>query len=134
MGPMESDEFLPGPLPESLGLQVRFLREANQLKGVLRQSSILDGTRKENSAEHSWHLALMAQVLRDYTPPGLPQPGPVRPRRTGQDRVAFSMTPAARRSPWRPWIPAAARSSRSCSAVSPISRASAPWSCASVKR
>ena len=37
---------------------------------MLRQSSILDGTRKENSAEHSWHLALMAQVLGGYAPPG----------------------------------------------------------------
>ena len=50
--------------------RLRFLREADQLKGVLRQSSILDGTRKENSAEHSWHLALMAQVLGGYAPPG----------------------------------------------------------------
>jgi 5'-deoxynucleotidase YfbR-like HD superfamily hydrolase len=53
-----------------LDSQLRFLREADQLKGVLRQSSILDGTRKENSAEHSWHLALMAQVLGGYAPPG----------------------------------------------------------------
>jgi putative hydrolase of HD superfamily len=56
----------PGPL----GRQISFLREADQLKGVLRQSSILDGSRKENSAEHSWHLALMAQVLGGYAPPG----------------------------------------------------------------
>jgi putative hydrolases of HD superfamily len=53
-----------------LDSRLRFLREADQLKGVLRQSSILDGTRKENSAEHSWHLALMAQVLGGYAPPG----------------------------------------------------------------
>src|SRR5450755_395754 len=46
-----------------LDSHLRFLREADGLKSVLRQSSILDGTRKENSAEHSWHLALMAQVL-----------------------------------------------------------------------
>jgi putative hydrolase of HD superfamily len=56
--------------PESLRRQARFLREADQLKGVLRQSSILDGSRKENSAEHSWHLALMALVLGGYAPPG----------------------------------------------------------------
>ncbi len=54
------------PLDSCLG----FLREADRLKGVLRQSSILDGSRKENSAEHSWHLALMAQVLGGYAPPG----------------------------------------------------------------
>ena len=62
--------LVPGTGPESLRRQARFLREADQLKGVLRQSSILDGSRKENSAEHSWHLALMALVLRDYAPPG----------------------------------------------------------------
>jgi putative hydrolases of HD superfamily len=71
---MESAATHPGPVPgtgpESLRRQARFLREADQLKGVLRQSSILDGSRKENSAEHSWHLALMALVLRDYAPPG----------------------------------------------------------------
>src|SRR5580698_8905724 len=49
-----------------LDSRLRFLREADHLKGVLRQSSILDGTRKENSAEHSSHLALMAQVLGVY--------------------------------------------------------------------
>jgi 5'-deoxynucleotidase YfbR-like HD superfamily hydrolase len=53
-----------------LDSHLRFLREADGLKSVLRQSSILDGTRKENSAEHSWHLALMAQVLGGYAPPG----------------------------------------------------------------
>src|ERR1700722_12084170 len=77
---MESAATSPGPGPgtapepdagpEPLRRQARFLREADQLKGVLRQSSILDGSRKENSAEHSWHLALMALVLRDYAPPG----------------------------------------------------------------
>lgn len=71
---MESAAVPPGPPPEtrpqSLSRQARFLREADQLKGVLRQSSILDGSRKENSAEHSWHLALMALVLREYAPPG----------------------------------------------------------------
>ena len=71
---MESDAVPPGlppeTGPESLPRQARFLREADQLKGVLRQSSILDGSRKENSAEHSWHLALMALVLREYAPPG----------------------------------------------------------------
>src|SRR5580692_1542048 len=60
----------PDTAPEPLRRQARFLREADQLKGVARQSSILDGSRKENSAEHSWHLALMALVLRDYAPPG----------------------------------------------------------------
>ena len=71
---MESAAVPPGPCrrpgQSPCARQARFLREADQLKGVLRQSSILDGSRKENSAEHSWHLALMALVLREYAPPG----------------------------------------------------------------
>jgi putative hydrolase of HD superfamily len=55
---------------EPLDSQLRFLLEADKLKTVLRQSTIIDASRKENSAEHSWHLALMALVLRDHSPPG----------------------------------------------------------------
>jgi putative hydrolases of HD superfamily len=54
------------PLERRLG----FLLEADRLKTVLRQSRISDGSRRENSAEHSWHLALMAVVLADHAPPG----------------------------------------------------------------
>ena len=50
--------------------QIRFLLEADRLKTVVRQSPITDGSRRENSAEHSWHLALMAQVLAGHAPPG----------------------------------------------------------------
>jgi 5'-deoxynucleotidase YfbR-like HD superfamily hydrolase len=55
---------------QSLDAQLAFLREADRLKAVLRQSRIIDGSRRENSAEHSWHLALMALVLPEYAPPG----------------------------------------------------------------
>ncbi|MDR0342357.1 MAG: HD domain-containing protein [Nocardiopsaceae bacterium] len=54
----------------SLDQQFRFLLEADQLKGVLRQSPLADGSRRENSAEHSWHIALMAVVLAGHAPPG----------------------------------------------------------------
>ena len=53
-----------------LDSQLRFVLEADRLKSVLRQSTLLDGSRRENSAEHSWHLALMAVVLGQYAPPG----------------------------------------------------------------
>src|ERR1022692_4413617 len=46
------------------------LLEADQLKAVLRQSTLLDVSRHENSAEHSWHLALMALVLQGHAPAG----------------------------------------------------------------
>lgn len=49
-----------------LNQQLAFLREIDQLKTVLRQSPILDKSRRENSAEHSWHLAMYALVLAEY--------------------------------------------------------------------
>jgi putative hydrolases of HD superfamily len=55
---------------ESLGSQIRFVLEADRLKTVLRQSPITDRSRRENSAEHSWHLALMALVLAEHAPAG----------------------------------------------------------------
>jgi putative hydrolases of HD superfamily len=42
-----------------------FLAEIDALKIVTRQSKIADGSRRENSAEHSWHLAMFAMVLGD---------------------------------------------------------------------
>lgn len=46
--------------------QLRFLLEADRLKGVIRLNQIADGSRRENTAEHSWHLTLFAMVLQDY--------------------------------------------------------------------
>jgi putative hydrolase of HD superfamily len=43
--------------------QITFLRELDKLKQVYRQSPLMDNSRKENSAEHSWHVALAALVL-----------------------------------------------------------------------
>jgi putative hydrolases of HD superfamily len=56
--------------PQPLASQISFVLEADRLKTVLRQSPISDGSRRENSAEHSWHLALMAVVLAEHAPPG----------------------------------------------------------------
>lgn len=55
-----------GPAPEALAQHFRFLTEIDRLKGVLRQSPLIDLSRKENSAEHSWHLAMYALVLAPY--------------------------------------------------------------------
>lgn len=49
-----------------LGDQLAFLLEADRLKGIERMTRLLDGSRRENSAEHSWHLALFALVLHDH--------------------------------------------------------------------
>jgi putative hydrolase of HD superfamily len=50
----------------TLEKQLNFLREIDRLKTVIRQSPLLDKSRKENSAEHSWHLAIYALVLNEY--------------------------------------------------------------------
>ncbi len=43
--------------------QLSFLREIDQLKSVVRKSPLIDQSRRENSAEHSWHLAMYALIL-----------------------------------------------------------------------
>jgi putative hydrolase of HD superfamily len=53
---------------ERLSRQLAFLTECGRLKGVRRTTYLHDGSRPENSAEHSWHLALMA--LLGGLPPG----------------------------------------------------------------
>lgn len=54
------------PFPERLARQIEFLVEIDKLKGVLRRSYVLDASRLENTAEHSWHLAMMALVLAEH--------------------------------------------------------------------
>lgn len=48
--------------------QIQFIIEIDKLKSILRQTLLTDGSRQENSAEHSWHLAMMAIVLAEYAP------------------------------------------------------------------
>ena len=54
-----------------LTARLAFLTEADRLKLVDRASRITNNTRCENSAEHSWHLALYALVLGDLAGPGV---------------------------------------------------------------
>ena len=55
---------------ERLDQQIRFVREIDGLKGALRQTMLAGPGRRENSAEHSWHLAMMAVTLAEHAPPG----------------------------------------------------------------
>jgi putative hydrolases of HD superfamily len=57
-----------------LDQQLAFVREAGRLKSVLRQTVLADSGRAENSAEHSWHLAMMAIVLAEHAPAGTDLP------------------------------------------------------------
>lgn len=55
-----------------LSRQWDFIREIDKLKRVLRRTLLMDGSRYENDAEHSWHLAVMAVLLREHAnEPGL---------------------------------------------------------------
>ena len=49
--------------PGELSRRLAFLAEADRLKSVHRANTLVDGSRRENSAEHSWHLALYALIL-----------------------------------------------------------------------
>ena len=53
-------------LDGDLAAQLRFLLEIDALKHVERRTFVSDGSRRENSAEHSWHLAVMALVLSPH--------------------------------------------------------------------
>lgn len=50
--------------------QIAFVTEIDKLKTILRQTPLMDNSRRENSAEHSWHLALMALILGEYAEAG----------------------------------------------------------------
>ncbi|MBD2079411.1 HD domain-containing protein [Leptolyngbya sp. FACHB-17] len=52
-----------------LQAQIQFIVEIDKLKHVLRQTILMDKSRRENDAEHSWHLAMMAIVLAEYADP-----------------------------------------------------------------
>lgn len=56
-------------MTQRLEAQFAFLNEADRLKSVLRATTLVDGSRPENSGEHSWHLALYAMVLADQAGP-----------------------------------------------------------------
>ena len=51
---------------ERLQKQMKFILEVDRVKEIFRQTYLSDGSRKENDAEHSWHLALMAVLLKEY--------------------------------------------------------------------
>jgi len=58
------------PLPDEIGgrlrKQLEFIAEADKLKTILRASPLAAADRRENDAEHSWHLALMVLLLAEY--------------------------------------------------------------------
>jgi len=53
-------------ITERLQRQIDFIIEIDKAKQILRQTALADGSRQENDAEHSWHIAIMAFVLAEY--------------------------------------------------------------------
>jgi putative hydrolase of HD superfamily len=53
---------------QRLDAQLSFFREVDKLKQVFRQTLLLDSSRCENDAEHSWHLAMMVLAFKEYAP------------------------------------------------------------------
>lgn len=51
---------------QRLEQRIKFLSEIEKLKMIYRQNVVIDGSRQENSAEHSWHIAIMAILLAEF--------------------------------------------------------------------
>lgn len=56
---------------DRLARQLAFVVEIDRLKGVLRRTPLVDRSRRENTAEHSWHLATMAMLLAEHAGAGV---------------------------------------------------------------
>ncbi|WP_192779168.1 HD domain-containing protein [Nonomuraea africana] len=55
---------------DRLNAQIAFAVEIDKLKRVIRRNSLMDGSRRENDAEHSWYVGLLAMILAEHAPPG----------------------------------------------------------------
>ena len=53
--------------PSRLSRQLAFLCEIDKVKSVRRRTLLMDGSRRENDAEHAWHLAIMALIFSELS-------------------------------------------------------------------
>jgi len=51
---------------EQLLKQIEFIKEIDKIKYILRRTKLINSNRRENDAEHSWHLAVMAMILAEH--------------------------------------------------------------------
>jgi putative hydrolase of HD superfamily len=65
--PLADRTPFPDDLDQRLREQLTFLVEVDQMKAIMRQSPLASVSRRENDAEHSWHLAMMVVVLAEYS-------------------------------------------------------------------
>lgn len=52
---------------EKIQKQIKFAITIDEMKNIFRRNLIADGSRRENDAEHSWHLAMLAMLLEEYS-------------------------------------------------------------------
>ncbi|MEU7743026.1 HD domain-containing protein [Nonomuraea sp. NPDC049158] len=57
------------PEEDRLTAQIAFAVEIDKLKRVIRRNHLMDGSRRENDAEHSWYVGMLAMVLAEHAPP-----------------------------------------------------------------
>ncbi len=62
------DKIFTKMLNQRLNKQLDFIIEIDRLKHILRQTLLTDASRRENTAEHSWHIAVMAIIFAEYAP------------------------------------------------------------------
>ena len=65
--PDNSENILAPGQKDRFKQQIEFILEVDKLKNVLRKTILMDCSRRENSAEHSWHIALTVLILSEYT-------------------------------------------------------------------
>ena len=64
--PNKLDDILSPDQQDRFRQQIEFILEVDKLKNVLRKTILMDRSRRENSAEHSWHIALTVLILSEY--------------------------------------------------------------------
>ena len=62
---MGIEDFIPSNNVR-LDQQLKFTAEIDKMTGILRRTMLVDGSRRENDAEHSWHIAVMALYFKEY--------------------------------------------------------------------
>lgn len=62
-------DFVPGT-SETINSLLSFTAEIDKMTHIERRTLLVDGSRRENDAEHSWHIAAMAILFRDFAPEG----------------------------------------------------------------
>ena len=66
---MALESFIPCGILE-IDQLLRFTALVDKMTGIMRHTLLIDKSRRENDAEHSWHIALMALLFKDYAPKG----------------------------------------------------------------